>query len=105
MGKQAYMPASGTEGMDFEAKWCAHCRCDANAHEGDGCIILANAYAGKQPNEWRIWRGEAVCDAFDGESYPRLAGFAVRDLFPSAPRIPSHGAQIRALVMHQGTKQ
>jgi hypothetical protein len=73
--------------------------------DGDGCPLLAGAYAGSQPQEWRVWRGEAVCDAFDGESYPQLSGFAVRDLFPAAPRIPSQGTQIRALVMHQGTKQ
>jgi hypothetical protein len=100
-----YMPGSGTEGMDFEAKWCARCTKDANALDGDGCPILANAYAGIQPNEWRWWRSEPVCDAYDGEVMPYHPGFAVTDLFPSAPRRPTQGAQVRALVQHQGTQQ
>ena len=102
------MPSSGTEGADFECKWCQRCKHDAafRADEGDSCSILANAYAGVQPQEWRIWRGEPVCDAFEGEQYPQLSGFAVRDLFPAAPRRPTTGEAIRMMLSpRQGSVQ
>lgn len=100
----AWRPSSGTAAMDFEATWCAHCKRDQNysmgGDEGDGCPLLAAAYAGQQPQEWRWWRGAPICDAFDGRTYyPHHPGFAVADLFPAGPRRPTHGEQVRALVM------
>lgn len=93
----AYMPASGTEGMDFESKWCTKCKRDVNAESGDGCSILTASYVGVQPVEWKYWRGEPICSAFEGEDYPHLKGNAVADLFPGSRRRPTQGAQIRLL--------
>lgn len=101
MGERAYMPASGTEGADFEAKWCHRCTRDVDAERGDGCLLLANAYGGIQPSEWTWWRGEPMCAAFeatDSADKPQLAGDAVADLFPGSPRRLSSGEQIRMLV-------
>lgn len=98
-----YRPSSATEGADFEVKWCQRCQHDAefNAGAGDSCPILANALAGVRVTEWRYWRGDPICTAFeaiDSGYMPFLRGNAVADLFPSAPRRPSTGAQIRMLV-------
>lgn len=93
-----YMPGSGTEGVDFYAKWCVNCPRDAAYPEGDGCSILANSYAGVQAKEWRYWRGDPICTAYEGDQMPYLRGCATGDLFPGAPRRPSTGEQIRRLV-------
>lgn len=92
--------------MDFEATWCANCKRDADIHSGgDGCRLLADAFAGAQPQEWRWWRGAPVCDAFDGLTfYPYHPGNAVADLFQNAPRRPTQGEQVRALVLGHGAE-
>jgi hypothetical protein len=97
-----YMPSSGTEGADFEAKWCMKCVHDENADYGDGCRILADAYAGTPPSVWSWWRGEPLCSAFkatDPADRPHLAGDAVADLFPGSHRRPTTGEQVRMLVL------
>lgn len=72
---EPYMPANGTEGMDFEEQWCAHCSRDAafrntwDAPNGpeDGCDILANAMAGEQPAEWTWRNGKPHCSNFSDD--------------------------------------
>lgn len=53
---RAYRPANGTEGEEFEAKFCRRCACDDEAavmERGEaGCPILADALAGAQPSQW-----------------------------------------------------
>ena len=98
-----YRPSSGTEGADFEAKWCQRCLLDADFRDGDGnsCPILANALAGLRVAEWRYWRGDPVCTEFEPSEpgyIPYLRGNAVADLFPGARRSPSAGTQVRMLV-------
>lgn len=98
MEERPYMPSSGTEGADFIGKWCANCPRDAGGEDGDGCLLLANSFIGVQPAEWRYWRGDPVCTAYEGEQLPYLRGCATGDLFPGAHRRPSTGEQIRMLV-------
>ena len=99
---EGYRPASGTEGMDFIAKWCGRCACDHN----EDCPILAATFAlapdhPDYPAEWRYERGEPVCTAFeaaDPTDQPFMRSAAVRDLFPGSPRRPTRGHQVRLLV-------
>ncbi len=55
---RAYRPANGTEGEEFEAKFCRRCGCDDldavidDPRGSNGCPILASAYAGAQPSQW-----------------------------------------------------
>lgn len=98
-----YRPSSGTEGADFEVKWCQRCKHDAgfNAGCGDSCPILSSALAGVRVDEWQYWRGDPLCTAFEAiePGYtPYLRGNAVADLFPGSRRSPGAGAQIRMLV-------
>jgi hypothetical protein len=98
----AWKPSSGTQAMDFEARWCANCKRDSGFYsgDGDGCRLLADAFAGAQPKEWRWWRGAPICDAFDGGAfYPYHPGLATADLFPVSPRRPTQGEQVRLLVL------
>lgn len=101
--RRLYLPSTGTEGADFWSKWCANCKRDEAFRDGtgDSCPILANSYCGIQPEEWHVWRGDPVCDAFEGDEYPHLSGFAVRDLFPAAPRRPTQGEAIRMMLTPQ----
>lgn len=68
-----WRPANGTDGRDFEAKWCAHCL----NRDGDGdwedefgdeiegcCSILEDAAWCDQPPEWIIRHGMPWCKAF-----------------------------------------
>ena len=103
MADELYRPSSGTEGADFIGAWCGRCKADVN----DDCPILANSFCGPV-DEWTYERGEPVCTAFDAIdplNVPHMRSAAVRDMFPAAPRRPSQGEQIRALITNQGTAQ
>lgn len=100
---ELYHPSSGTEGMDFIAKWCARCARDKN----EDCPILAASFCG-QVDEWRYERGEPVCTEFtaiDKNDQPRMEQAGVADLFPGSRKSPTQGEQIRMLVTRKGTKQ
>lgn len=56
-----YMPANGTEGMLFEARWCHNCCKNLE------CGILSNAFAGDQPTQWIYWNNKPICTTFKKE--------------------------------------
>lgn len=60
-----YMPSNGTEGCDFEYRWCNHClKMPVNPDKG-GCEIFLNALCGKQPKQWVYGEdGKSICTAF-----------------------------------------
>ena len=57
----AYMPANGTEGNLFEARWCMKCCKNLN----DDCDILLKAFCGEQPKEWMYYSNKPICTAFE----------------------------------------
>lgn len=59
-----YMPANGTEGMLFEARWCDNCCKNLE------CGILSNALAGKQPMQWIYWNNKPICTTFEKVDEP-----------------------------------
>ncbi|NTF69406.1 hypothetical protein [Rhizobium rhizogenes] len=67
-----WRPANGTEGAEFEAKWCAHCLNSIPEFWEDefgddvagGCAILDQAVWGHQPDEWVVRHGVPWCKAF-----------------------------------------
>lgn len=71
-----YRPSNGTEGCDFDDRWCAHCTRDAAYRAGGpdvdpaiGCQILANVYAfdighPEYPKEWITDERGSRCTAF-----------------------------------------
>ena len=72
-----YRPSSGTEGMEFDARWCNHCTRDAeyrndpdNVDPSRGCQIIADTFAfeitdPKYPKEWIYGKdGTPCCTAF-----------------------------------------
>lgn len=64
-----YTPSNGTEGREFEAKWCGRCACDEKGDLGDEdlrlCPILGDAYAGLKPAQWvQDVPGGPLCTAF-----------------------------------------
>lgn len=84
-----YRPSNGTEGMEFEARFCDRCRRDAKYRRtqdgADGCPILAAVFMHevddpKYPKEWIVnkwgdpYERTSRCTAFrfnDGPSRPR----------------------------------
>jgi hypothetical protein len=58
-----YMPANGTEGEDFENRWCMRCAND-DPETGDSCPILMAALSGEQPKEWTWQNRTGHCSAF-----------------------------------------
>ena len=75
LNKRPYRPRTGTEGADFQDRWCGHCARDAAFRDGNyedpelGCKILAATFAydihdPRYPKEW-VWKhGEGCCTAF-----------------------------------------
>lgn len=69
-----YRPSSGTEGADFQDRWCCRCEMDAkfqaNPDAADGCPIVAATfvYDVTDPNYPKEWtydkKGEPCCTAF-----------------------------------------
>ena len=72
-----YRPSNGTEGLDFQTRFCDRCIWDHRAHEGNlehGCNILARTLAlgvddDGYPTEWiedtPYTPGSARCTAFE----------------------------------------
>lgn len=107
--RELYRPGSGTEGMDFIAKWCGRCSKDEN----EDCPILAATFALEvghpdYPAAWHYERGEPVCADFaaiDPLDQPHMETAAVRDLFVGSPRRPTRGQQVRMMVGAEGVAQ
>lgn len=91
MAGKPYRPGSGTEGMAFDDKWCAHCTRDAAWREDetqhDGCDILSRTFAlditdPDYPKEWVYDRnGCPSCTAFTTDSNKPLRCDKTADLF------------------------
>jgi len=72
---EAYQPANGTEGEDFQEVWCVRCKRDAafqaDMENNDGCPILADTMCFRidepgYPKEWVYGDdGEPMCTAFE----------------------------------------
>ena len=60
---QPYRPANGTEGSDFENRWCMRCAND-DYEGGVYCPILDVALNGGQPTEWIYENLRPKCAAF-----------------------------------------
>jgi hypothetical protein len=58
-----YRPSNGTEGHDFQSRWCGHCAND-DVDEDMLCPILGNALFGDQPAEWVYRNRQPTCTAF-----------------------------------------
>ena len=74
---EPYRPSCGTEGLDFQWKFCDHCTKDARYRETDdgrdGCQILGNTYLypesdPRYPKEWVQDERGPRCTAFERES-------------------------------------
>lgn len=70
MAEEPWRPANGTDGCDFENKWCAHCMADKDSREtGDvdgGCTILGYAVCHEaQPLQRVVRHGVPWCTAFE----------------------------------------
>jgi hypothetical protein len=102
-----YRPANGSEGMDFEARFCALCACDSDDLEAeDGCPILADVYASKitdedYPPQWVEDADGPRCTAFT----PRVSGEPIKDpyavekartAYDALPRDPVTGRPVIA---------
>lgn len=67
-----YRPSNGTEGADFQDRWCCRCERDAKFSEDYpelGCQILANTFVyevddPRYPKEWVVKDGSPCCTAF-----------------------------------------
>lgn len=84
MMAESYRPSCGTEGADFQERWCCVCKRDAafqatfDSPYGpeDGCQIVADTFAyelgdPKYPKEWIYDKdGEPVCTAFEHVDSP-----------------------------------
>jgi hypothetical protein len=69
-----YRPSNGSEGMDFIARFCRHCKRDARFRETQdgrgGCPIVAATFCypttdPKYPKEWIEDDDGARCTAFE----------------------------------------
>lgn len=58
-----YLPANGTEGDIFEARWCERCT-QENDDYGIWCDIHSLALRGEQPKEWIYYENKPMCTAF-----------------------------------------
>lgn len=61
----AYFPSNGTEGDDFEAKWCAHCLADKPER---GCQILDYSRWACHVPQWVYRHGMPWCTAFEEDA-------------------------------------
>ncbi len=59
-----YMPANGTDGDLFEARWCRECTKDSDVD----CNILTKAFCAEQPTEWIYFNNKPTCTAFEKKS-------------------------------------
>lgn len=102
-----YRPANGIEGIEFMARFCANCACDAeDLDEEDGCPIAADAFAfdikeDGYPKQWVEDAAGPRCTAFieriPGE--PRKDPFAVQRAqaaYEALPRDPVTGRPVIA---------
>ena len=102
-----YRPANGFEGIEFAARFCARCACDAeDLEEEDGCPIAADSMAYSvgddgYPEQWVQDEQGPRCTAFvervPGE--PRKDPFAVekvRAAYQALPRDPLTGRPVIA---------
>lgn len=73
----AYFPSNGTEGDDFEAKWCAHCLVNKGDDWEDEfgfdvpfvCPILSAARCGSSsPQQWVYRHDMPWCTAFEEDA-------------------------------------
>jgi hypothetical protein len=69
-----YRPSNGTEGIDFQARWCDRCKRDAayRAGTGNSCPIVAATLAynidePSYPKEWIRDETGPRCTAFERE--------------------------------------
>lgn len=69
-----YLPWCGTEGADFQARWCETCQHDADYRDNDGpsCPIIMASYEANEGDQttWpKEWTGhdhtDAVCSAYE----------------------------------------
>lgn len=80
-----YRPSNGTEGADFEDRWCERCAQDAAFREdmdgGEGCEILCNATLGEQPSEWVFRDRIPTCTAFTDKPLPEPRCEFTKEMF------------------------
>lgn len=102
-----YLPANGSEGEEFEDRFCRRCQFDVenllDLEEIDGCEILADAQAGSgAPPEWvENASGDGVCTAFRERTEPGVwpnarAASADAKRYDALPRDPTTGRPVIA---------
>lgn len=106
--QEKYRPSNGTEGLEFQDRWCEQCQKDEAGHREDfkhGCPILAAALAFNklQPGYPPQWvhddEGQPCCRAFEHVKDLEVLALQQRqewwqkiqkhqhDLFNEAPKI------------------
>lgn len=87
---KAYRPSNGSEGVDFDDRWCAHCTRDAAFRDDDmkdGCPIIAAAFLydidqPEYPKEWIEDDKGPRCTAFTTDKKPeRLRCLETKEMF------------------------
>lgn len=89
-----YRPSNGTEGCDFEARFCDRCARDAAFRESDGaedgCPLIANAFAFEighpdYPKEWIEDEHGPRCTAFTTNPISPPRCLHTLEMFPEEP--------------------
>lgn len=98
---EPYRPSNGSEGMDFDDRWCSHCTRDAAFREdpdgADGCPIYAKTFAldishPDYPKEWIEDENGPRCTAFTTDPSKPVRCEQTLDMFVS-PAHRGDGAQ------------
>lgn len=95
MTGKPYRPSSGTEGMAFDAMWCAHCARDSKWRDDPdvdgGCDILSATFIysttdPEYPKDWVYGHdGRPCCTAFTTDPNKPLRCDKTADLFDPRP--------------------
>ena len=94
MSTVPYRPSNGSEGMEFEARFCDHCSRDAafreNMDGADGCPILAAVFIydvdqQQYPKEWIEDDNGPRCTAFTTDPIVPPRCLHTLEMFPEEP--------------------
>ena len=85
-----WRPANGTEGADFESRWCRHCRHDEGFGHWENefgediegrCGIRGAGLWGVQPPEWLVRNGMPWCTAYQEDPQNPARCLLTKEMF------------------------